>query len=163
MATKRTKEAVVEPIIDIFQSKTFNKSYSPSTFVSFKTIDIYRVNMSCGGGMGGANWDEFFTEDIPEHEGEMTLKRTNIYGKEMKINTRWVVRTEKVRLGIFIEDITAWAKYRGEEVPKGKKMIHKVVFWYRPNEFEFKYDTTANTDVDNLGGVNYVHSKKMIV
>lgn len=149
MARKKN-EAVIEPIVDITETVAFRNTYSPSKYVSYNTIDIYRVEMSCGGGMGGAHWSEFVTEDIQEHEGNMLIKRTNIYGKEIKINTKWVVKTEKVKVGIYVEDITAWANYRNQDVPKGKKMYHTIAFWYDPSKYEYVYDASAKESLSSL-------------
>ena len=65
---------------------------TPSRFVGKpKVIKVKRVKMTCGGGMGGASWDEYIV-DLPESTEQGLIKVTNYKGEKMTLNTRYVVK-----------------------------------------------------------------------
>lgn len=158
---KKKEQTGFTPIVNLVAEIGFNKKYSPSTFVSYDEVDAYRASMSCGGGMGGARWDELITEDIPCGSGEQVIERTDVYGKKLKINTRWVVKSEKIRVGIYLEDITEWAKIKGKEL-NGKKMFYKCIFYYDPSEFQYSFDDSSRTDVEEIKVKGTLYAKTYI-
>lgn len=71
------------------------KMYLPNTPSRFigkaKIIKVKKVKMTCGGGMGGAQWDEYLL-DFPETPRHDLVKVTNYKGEKMTINTAYVVK-----------------------------------------------------------------------
>lgn len=149
------------PIVNLVKEVGFGKSYSPSKFVSYEEVDAYCVTMSCGGGMGGSCWEELITEDIPCGVGEQVIERTDVYGRKIKINTRWIVKSEKIRVGIYLENVTDWAKIKGKEL-NGKKMFYKRIFYYDPTEYRYSFDSNSKTNVDNIGIKGSLYAEKYL-
>lgn len=79
---------------------------------------ITKVYMSCGGGMGGSSWYEYVErlEDIPSNE---IIKVKRYDGKELLINTSWVVSAENFKLAKATLDISKWESYYPNEEKKG--------------------------------------------
>ena len=160
MANKK-EQKVPFPIVNSVNEVGFGKSYSPSKFISYEEVDAYRVTMSCGGGMGGSRWDELITEDIPCGVGEQVIECTDVYGRKLKINTRWVVKSEKIRVGVYLEDITEWAKVKGKKL-NGKKMLYKDIFYYDPSEYQYSFDGNSAKNVSAINVKGRLYSKSYL-
>ena len=82
---------------------------TPSRWVKEKPdyLLITRIKMTCGGGMGGSSWYEYVyrVEEIPSNT-IMKFKRYD--GKEITINTSYIVSAEDFKLAKAELDITEW-------------------------------------------------------
>ena len=97
------------------------KSCSPSkTPVVVEEKDILVVKMTCGGGMGGSCWDEFFlTEDLSSIPSDALHTFTDaITGEEKSINTKYVVKIEGRQMLKVYQDITEWKNYHKKTCDK---------------------------------------------
>lgn len=95
--------------------------YSPS--VAPKVIDvkdIIVVTMTCGGGMGGSHWKEYFNAvDIDTIPTDKIVSYTDaITGKKKAINTRYLVNVEEKQMLKVYDDITGWKNYHGKVCDK---------------------------------------------
>jgi hypothetical protein len=103
---------------------------TPSKFVKGVDMVGYRVKMSCGGGMGGSVWNEYFAENVPE--GEHTLVSLEDYtGRNKTINTKYVVKSEPVIIATFLFDVTAHSFY-GKQNKNNEKIFNEIVIAYSP-------------------------------
>ena len=89
------------------------KTCSPSeTPVVIEEKNVLLITMSCGGGIGGARWDELVIDEdnkIPSNELYRCVKAVD--NKEFTINTRYVVKIEPMTMLRVINDITAHKNY----------------------------------------------------
>lgn len=87
-----------------------------------ETKNVLLIKMSCGGGMGGAQWDELVVDDgkeIPSNALRTFVLAVD--GTEKTINTAFVVNiTPKKMLRVY-DDITEWRNYHKKEVKKACK------------------------------------------
>ena len=83
------------------------KMYLPNTPSKFvgkaKVLKVKKVKMTCGGGMGGASWDEYVV-DFPETPKCDLIKVTNYKGEKMTLNTRYVVKVTDSQIVIITTD-----------------------------------------------------------
>ena len=83
------------------------KMYLPNTPSKFvgkaKVIKVQKVKMTCGGGMGGASWDEYIV-DFPESIESGLVKVTNHKGKKMTLNTRYIVKIVDSQIVVITTD-----------------------------------------------------------
>ena len=70
---------------------------SPSEFIDRKIIECFKVLVSWGGGIGGANRSEFLTEDVPLGN-DTIVERKTIFGETVRINTRFVVCSRQTKV-----------------------------------------------------------------
>lgn len=117
------------------------RSCNPSEFVKHEEIHgILKVKMSCGGGMGGAQWHEYIQEPNDfELEGESPVWVTNYLGEEMLINPRFIVKASRISIVKVVEDITAWKR-----ALDGKQYLQTMYIEISPHEAvtlvdEYKY------------------------
>lgn len=79
---------------------TDGKIYYPKTPCEWvgkpKVSKILDVLVSCGGGMGGAQWHEYITDKKVSGVGLHDYKR--IDGTKVSLNSRWVVKVDYVYL-----------------------------------------------------------------
>ena len=80
--------------------RTLGVPCTPGKWVGNPEYAAYlEILMTCGGGMGGKSWYEYVKEtktDLSELNGIIYL--TNIDGKEIALNTRYIVKAELVRV-----------------------------------------------------------------
>lgn len=92
------------------------KRVSPSKWVGTpEYMLITRLEMTCGGGMGGSRWYEYVArlKQIPSNE---MIKVHRYDGKDIYINTSYVVSAENFTLGKAELDITKWKYYHTPNV-----------------------------------------------
>lgn len=90
------------------------KSCTPSETPKVVEVkDIIVVSMTCGGGMGGSCWDEYFDAvDLDSIPTEKIVSYTDaITGKKKVINTRYLVNVEEKQMLKVYQDITEWKNY----------------------------------------------------
>lgn len=90
------------------------KSVTPSERpIVVDVKDIIVVTMSCGGGMGGSKWKEYFDavgiESIPSEQ--MVTFTDAVTGKKERINTKFIVKVEEKQMLKVYQDITKWKNY----------------------------------------------------
>ena len=77
---------------------------TPSKFIGMaKVIKIKKVKMTCGGGIGGASWDEYVV-DFPETPKCDLIKVTDYKGKKMTLNTRYIVKVTDSQIVMIATD-----------------------------------------------------------
>lgn len=72
---------------------------TPSEWIGdVEYIPVSKIRITCGGGMGGASWDEYveMIEDIPTDK-MIKVKRV-IDNKELIINPRYIVTSENYEI-----------------------------------------------------------------
>ena len=69
--------------------------------------------MTCGGGMGGASWDEYIV-DFPETSKCDLVKVSNYKGEKMTLNTRYVVKVIDSQIVMITTD-SQNPTYRGKK------------------------------------------------
>ena len=113
------------------------RSCNPSKFVRHEEIHgILKVKMSCGGGMGGAQWHEYIQEPNDfELEGESPVWVTNYLGEELLINPRFIVKANRISITKVVEDITEWQRKLD-----GKQYLKTIYLEISP------YETVALVD-----------------
>lgn len=83
------------------------KMYLPNTPSRFigkaRVMKVKRVKMTCGGGMGGASWNEYVL-DFPETPKHDLIKVTNYKGEKMTINTAYVVKIMDSQIVAIVTD-----------------------------------------------------------
>lgn len=103
---------------------------TPSKYVkSFEKVG-YRIKMSCGGGMGGSVWNEYFAENVPEGEHKL-VSLEDYTGRNKTINTKYVVKSEPVIIVTFLFDVTAHRFY-GKDNKNNEKVYNEIIFAYSP-------------------------------
>ena len=77
---------------------------TPSRFVGkARVIKVKKVKMTCGGGMGGSVWDEYVV-DYPERVGQGLIEVTDYRGKQMSLNTRYIVKVTDSQIVVITTD-----------------------------------------------------------
>lgn len=73
-----------------------------------KYLPITRLNMTCGGGVGGSNWYEYVyrVDNIPSNT---IMEFIRYDGKQIKINTTYIVGAEDFKLATARLNISEWA------------------------------------------------------
>lgn len=122
------------------------RSCNPSKFVKHEEIHgILKVKMSCGGGMGGAQWYEYIQEPNDfELEGESPVWVTNYLGEEMLLNPRFIVKANRISIAKVVEDITAWKR-----MSDGRQYLNTMYFEIAPYEsvtLVDQYEFNANKE-----------------
>lgn len=69
---------------------------TPCTWLGQKAEKITDIMMSCGGGMGGAQWHEYIKGHIDLKDGLNTY--TRIDDTKVCLNSKWIVKAEFVYL-----------------------------------------------------------------
>ena len=90
------------------------KTCTPSKMpVVVDVFDIIVVTMSCGGGIGGSRWDEYFyAEDITKLPTNSLATFTDaITKKKVTINTQYAVKVVEKQMLQVHSDNTAWRNY----------------------------------------------------
>ena len=104
------------------------KEYSPSDWAGEpEYMFVTKIHMSCGGGMGGSSWYEYVERlrDIPSNK---IIKAKRYDGKEIFINTMWLVGAENFKLAKAVLDISKWENYYpNREKKKGTKVYYVLV------------------------------------
>ena len=85
---------------------------SPSSFTGAPELtQVTRITMTCGGGMGGAQWDEYVLRTARFPEGVTSYTRYD--GKEIRLNSAYMVKAEDFTLVKATLDVRAWKKASG--------------------------------------------------
>ena len=75
--------------------------------------NIIVVTMTCGGGLGGSKWDEYFDalelETMPSNK--IMVFTDAISGKKKAINTNYIVKIEEKQMLKVYQDITEWKNH----------------------------------------------------
>lgn len=87
---------------------------TPSEYVKREIITCYKVTMTSGGGIGGAQWDELLTENIPLGN-EQIVEMKDVFGEVKRINTRYAVTSKEIKVVHDVYDISANVNYREEK------------------------------------------------
>lgn len=80
--------------------------HTPSKFIGeAEPIEVKKIKMTCGGGIGGSVWDEYIQSyTFPENLPDGLIKLTNFKGEEITLNTRYMVKiTDSQIVGITVE------------------------------------------------------------
>lgn len=91
------------------------KVCSPSTIISNEVLEMERILVSYGGGMGGAN-KEYYTSKIKK-EGEL-LKIITLEGQKLSLNPRFIVEIEETKVLKVKTDTSAHSNYHDETCKK---------------------------------------------
>lgn len=117
------------------------RSCNPSKFVKHEEIHgILKVKMSCGGGLGGAQWYEYIKEPCEgELEGDSPVWVTDYLGEELLINPKFIVKANRISITKVVEDITEWKR-----ALDGKQYLQTMYIEISPYEAvtladEYKY------------------------
>ena len=98
------------------ENPVLGREYSPSRWTGIaKYKHITRLRMTAGGGMGGACWYEY-VERLTEIPSNQIIDVKRYDGKQICINTSYVVCAENFKLATAILDISEWARIRKEMV-----------------------------------------------
>lgn len=97
------------------------KTCSPSeTPVVTGVRNVLLITMSCGGGIGGSCWKELvLDEDAKIPSNELRTFTDAISGKDITLNTSFVVKIEPKKMLKVYDDITAHRNY-------GKKVCERA-------------------------------------
>lgn len=96
---------------------------SPCSLVNKKEQEVYKFKMTCGGGMGGAQWDEYVITKDPIRPNSMLTCTDAATGEEKIINSNYIVMSKKVRFVTVTWDTTAWANYNGKKYKKQTQVL----------------------------------------
>ena len=89
------------------------KEYTPSEWAGEpEYTKITRISMTSGGGMGGRHWYEYVRR-LPEIPSNSIISATRYDGKEIKINTSFIVQAEDFTLAKASLDVTGWIEMGG--------------------------------------------------
>ena len=103
------------------------KSVTPSSWLRKPDYTpITRIRLSCGGGMGGSSWYEYIErlENIPSNE---VIKVKRYDGKEIYINTSWVVMAEDFKLAEALLEVSEWEEFTGEKISDNGIKVYYVL------------------------------------
>lgn len=120
------------------------KPCSPSaTPEVIRRLPALKVTMSCGGGMGGSRWDEYIWEEtnIPT---DTIIKVTNILDEEISINTRFVVKSERVDILVVEHDVTDFVNYHSKNCDTATNVHYIAVKPNQPYAITDRYDDWTN-------------------
>jgi hypothetical protein len=87
------------------------KPCSPSDTISHEVIEMKRVLISYGGGMGGAN-KEYYTKEIRKEQainGSWNIE--TIDGKKIQLMPNFVVEVEETKVLKLVTDVTNFKNY----------------------------------------------------
>lgn len=128
------------------------RSCNPSKFVKHEEIHgILKVKMSCGGGLGGAQWYEYIKEPCEgELEGGSPVWVTDYLGEEILINPRFIVKANRISITKVVEDITEWRR-----ALDGKQYLRTTYLEISPCETvtlvdEYKYVQYENQQIKSV-------------
>lgn len=79
---------------------------TPSCFVGKeKIIKAQKVLMTCGGGMGGTQWNEYIV-DFPDYltPNDTLIDVTNYLGEKIKLNVAYIVKVSDTQIVSFTTD-----------------------------------------------------------
>ena len=94
------------------KTATISRWKRPSNFIGSPELkSITRITMTCGGGLGGAQWDEYVCKVSDIEEGIGTYTRYD--GKRIRLNSRYIVKAEDYTLVKADLDILPWKKAGG--------------------------------------------------
>lgn len=128
---------------------------SPSNLIKREFSECYKVRMSCGGGMGGSQWNEYVKSDIPLGE-EKIVEVKNIFGDTIRINTRYAVRSKRMKVVHEEWDTLPYANFRQEEY---KHHVTKLWFCVElESKLVFK-NTPCNNEEEPI--MRYVDCEKI--
>lgn len=102
----------------LYEKIQIGKPYSPAKRIGLGKQVVYKVEMSCGGGMGGSHWFEY-GEIKGDIKTDNIVTLVDAYTKEEKIlNRNFIVSIKKVNFITYTWDITEWANYNGKTCNK---------------------------------------------
>lgn len=103
------------------------KDIEPSKWVGCpEYMFITKLRMSCGGGIGGSSWYEYVErlKDIPSNT---VIKVKRYDGKEIFINTSWLVEAEDYKLVKATLDISRWETYYPDKEKEGIRSYYVLM------------------------------------
>lgn len=100
-----------------------HKTLSKWIGATYKSIT--RIRLSCGGCIGGASWFEY-VEKLDNIEPNTIVKCRRFDGKEIRINTAFVVDTEDFTLATVQLDVREWKNITREYILPDVETRH---FW----------------------------------
>lgn len=102
------------------ENHRLGKPKTPSKWIGKpEYLPITKIRMTCGGGMGGSTWYEYVQhlDKIPSNE-IISVRRYD--GKDIRLNTSYIVEAEDFTMATVHLDISEWAKlsasYRGSNI-----------------------------------------------
>lgn len=99
--------------IEYLKTAKLSKKLTPSTWIGEPKYKlITRIHMTCGGGIGGSSWEEY-VERMEEFPTNKIIKVKRYDGKELFINTSYIVKTENFKLAKADLNISEWEAIRG--------------------------------------------------
>ena len=83
--------------IKTLKGDTIYLTKSPAKMVDFDILNVLRIKMTCGGGMGGSSWYETVISDV-ELKPNSLVEIETIEGETKLINTDYVVEAVEKQL-----------------------------------------------------------------
>lgn len=107
---------------DFLENPEFGKEYTPSKWMGDpEYTKITRLKMTCGGGLGGQSWYEYvYRQQIPSNQ---IVAFTRYDGKEIRINTSYVVEAEDFTLARAVLDISEWCDIQHDNGERVKEYL----------------------------------------
>jgi hypothetical protein len=94
----------------MFKTIKIGKPFSPSEIIDFSTEEWTEVLVTYGGGMGGVSAKHYTKSDIDLNKEFVEI--INIYGVKITLNTRYIVRINKVNVA-FLDMLNNGNQYMG--------------------------------------------------
>jgi len=110
---------------------------------------VSRVEITCGGGMGGLHWYVYGTFDEKPQIGKMAYLTDEISGEQITINPNYIVTIKEKQLVKVESDVTPHTNYNGKTC---KKHIKIQYYWFDLMDnitAGTKYDGTASDKIKN--------------
>lgn len=107
----------------------FYKTCSPSMHLSDRAIDVDKITVSYGGGMGGVNETYYVRKIEVNSEGFYNLFLYD--GETIEINKRFIVKIKPCKLVEIVSDITEHPNLNPD---KHTKLIETVYYEIKKNQ-----------------------------
>jgi hypothetical protein len=123
------------------------KSCTPSTILSHDLINVTKIKVTFGGGMGGANMNLYCTsiEDI-----ENGFKKLNlITGDTMNVNSNFIVYTKKGKIVKLISDITAHLNAKNKSSNSKQVLKIEYIKIFNGENYEIVDNFQFRNDISN--------------
>ena len=118
------------------------KFCSPSTVISHEVLNMKRILVTYGGGMGGTR-SEYYTSKIKK-VGE-TLKVVTVDNKKLSLNPRFIVEIEDTKVLKVVTDVTAHSNYHSPICKKSIVTEYIDMSGYNNYILDSTYTESANS------------------
>lgn len=89
--------------------KIISAPCSPSVQIESKNIEVMKIIITFGGGMGGSNQTFYANKVIKTSDGMLFIETVD--GRELELNPRYIVLKEKTIILKVVTDTTAHSNY----------------------------------------------------